>query len=527
VGAVTSFVGLDFSLDIDEFYYALAGRSLLRDGSLRLGPGLSEYGRARLGAYMVAASYAVFGDGGAASRVPSGVFTCLGVGLIFLAGRRFFGTSAGLWAAGFAAVFPLFVRQARTCRMYPHARFFTLLTAFLVFFVIERVSACSDDAADGGWRGVGRWLRSWRGICLVAGAVISAGLMMHFHVLGAVLVPGMLIYVAYLLICDVRRLGFSRTLRTPMCVTVLACTAVGAVAVVAFGPGLDYFSRPFEEAAAWTRGQHSAPLRYHRMLRDQGPLLYAIMPLGVLLAVFRRPRRPGVYCSCLFVTAFLLLSFGFVWKEHRFLSVHMAPYFLLCGLAAATVSGLLAKWFSSFFAAGARVKGAGLVALAAVAAFAATGLPQRTRYAMLPSANYNHRAALEYVKEHWKDGDAIATRRDVAALYYLGSVDYVLCATDERLALDTKAETIYTKGDLTSAVEGHRRLWLAFEKEAFDADETTMTLSPEVWGALRTLKPVYVSPPQPVLVFLVEGRSDLNTGGTAGGTPADDGVQNN
>ena len=508
LSAATSFSKLDSSLDVDEFFAPLEARLWLRDGVRSSAPhwhGDQGDGWTVSPAFttcMVAGAFWALGESEAAARLPSGVFACLGVVLTFFVGRALFRTSVGLWAAGLAATMPIFIQQARTCRMYAEARFFALLTCFLLFCLIEDIWRCSADHEAAGtgaaWRGLLRWLRSWRAIGLVSGFVLSAALMVHLHVIGLVLFPAALLYCGYLIVLHARRFGAGAALRTPLAVICGVSVLAVLSGVVASGRLYPYFVKPFVFAGAWVTGTNLSPLAYHWTLQRQGLTLYALFPLGLLLAC-SRGRRQGVYCSVVFVTAFGLMSL-FKWKGARFLSVHMGMYVLLCALAADGIARALARQVRASSAwQGRRLLRALTVVALSWTAIAAT-VPQVVVRSMSPA--HAEREAFQYVKAHRLEGDGVAVRWYAAALYYMGSFDYVIapCATGRR---------IVTKRDLARAVKEYGRLWIVIEKRKLQRESGVKPIPSEIREVLLRLEPVYMSPPKAVLVYLIDGNTVL------------------
>ncbi len=84
--------------------------------------------------YFIAFLYSIFGDNPLSVKLVQallGVFTCL---IIFLLGRRFANERTGLWAAGFFAVYPQFIRYSGS--LYVETLFIVLFfLAVLILFV--------------------------------------------------------------------------------------------------------------------------------------------------------------------------------------------------------------------------------------------------------------------------------------------------------------------------------------------------------------------------------------------------------
>jgi 4-amino-4-deoxy-L-arabinose transferase-like glycosyltransferase len=496
---------LSHSLDSDELFHALAARTLLQEGNLALAPHLErEYTRARLTTYLVAASFWLFGESEVAARLPSVAFTVLFLPLIFLVGRSMFRTSLGLWAAGLAAFFPFFYVQARLCRMYPHARFFALLTFFLLFLVLDRLHRATREGR--GWPDAFRWARSPRGALTVIAAAASLGLAFHFHIVTLVMGAGIGLYVVYLALLELRECGPKRALSSPIFVLLIVCTAAAAAFVFGTEYGYKTVTGPFTHLAGWTTEKDTRPLIYHRALREQGRLLYALFPMGAILAL-ARGRRNGIYCALVFGVTLALMSFGFRWKQMRFLSVHLGVYLLLVALAADIAARSIRRALAEDLPARLQWAATPLVAAGVLGAWLFAGIPQLVPYA-IHKPRYTQREAYRYVDEHRRPGDAVVARLERAALFYIGSDNsYPLykLQTDEAKTQGWIPKEILTVDELQAVVERHGRAWVIAEKADVTIEHTHLRLiAGPMRELLQSLEPVYESPEQSVVVFRID-----------------------
>ena len=100
----------------DEYYHILAAQGLLATGEPRIAEGI--YTRVYLHTWLVAQSFALFGESLAASRVPSLLATAALVVVMFVWLRREAGNLAAWIGAGLFAISPFAVDVAQFCRFY-------------------------------------------------------------------------------------------------------------------------------------------------------------------------------------------------------------------------------------------------------------------------------------------------------------------------------------------------------------------------------------------------------------------------
>ena len=143
---VLAFALLLFSINLDrpphpdELHHALAAKGLLETGRPALAEG--EYWRGLPHTWMVAVSYAIFGEGLASARLPAVVLAALVAPILFLWVRR----EAGSLAAWLTAI--LFVSSPFTVEIAHFSRFYALQT-----FAFVLGSACFYYALVGAFFG--------------------------------------------------------------------------------------------------------------------------------------------------------------------------------------------------------------------------------------------------------------------------------------------------------------------------------------------------------------------------------------
>jgi len=499
-GLFASFARLGESLDSDELLYASAARSVLRDGSLRLGPGLERLERAPITTWLVAASFRLWGQTEQAARAPGALFACLGLVAVFVVGRRCFGPTVGVWAAGVAAVLPLFIKQARTCGPFAEARFFAFVTAALLLTVIEHARR---------WDTFRPWLASRRGLAVLVGAAACTTVMLLLHGISAVALAGVLAFAVCVSIADGWRRGARTTLASPLVLLVVAPLTALVIIAAASSRLATFYIPAGVSIRDWSTGMNRSLMTYHWTLSLQGMLLYALLLLGALLALARR-RLTETYWAVLFGTAVLLMSVGLRWKAPKLLSVHLGSGVLLCGLAADTLARTLVA-AATHLPLGRRPGiAAALVAVAMAAAAVVGGVPQRALAAMAAGTRHTQREAFLHVKEHWQPGDAVVARKLSAARYYLGRVDYKLQGA-VRLSTAPDVGEIFGADDFAKALANHPRLWIVIEKDKLHREKYagSTTVSPAARAVLLRIEPVYTSPPREILVFRMDGPDAL------------------
>src|SRR5690606_8493648 len=115
---------LDRPAHVDEFFHVLAAQSLLDDGDLATMDG-QPYARGWMFTYMVAGSFAIFGESFVVSRLVPLACGVLLVLALYLAVRRHAGILAGLAAAVPLALDPVSVQLGQFTRFYTlHALLF-------------------------------------------------------------------------------------------------------------------------------------------------------------------------------------------------------------------------------------------------------------------------------------------------------------------------------------------------------------------------------------------------------------------
>jgi len=120
----------------DELYHILAARGILESGEPRIAEGL--YVRGYPFTWIVAQSFALFGESLASARLPSVVATALLVAVLFLWLWREAGPAAAWIGAGLYAISPFAVQIAQFARFYAIQSLFFLIGSLLVYELLFR-----------------------------------------------------------------------------------------------------------------------------------------------------------------------------------------------------------------------------------------------------------------------------------------------------------------------------------------------------------------------------------------------------
>jgi 4-amino-4-deoxy-L-arabinose transferase-like glycosyltransferase len=316
VGAFVRFWGLgNVGLHGDEKTMALPAMHLVEYGTPEMPSGFL-YPRAVPQLYLMAASVHAFGRSAWALRLPSAICGVLLIVLAWLAGRRFLEPRWNLALSAAVALFPAFIEDAQTARMYVFL--VTGVTGFMALLFA--------------------WERTGRGGYLVA-AVVEMAVSLLFHTLSIFAV--WLCFLPGLLSGDWRKLG------------------QGAVAFVAI-------------AAEFVALNHWISMEYPHTLgaltgtpvngpRAVPPPLHLLWPLALALpalalswyVIHARGRLPAVLLAASLVAqaarldhiALLLIIAALVLarRNGKLPAARLAIYFAVCALlAVAQVAYLLA-----------------------------------------------------------------------------------------------------------------------------------------------------------------------------------------
>lgn len=289
----------------DELYHAIAAQHLIETGRPVLDQG--EYWRGLIQTWMVAVSYAVFGEGLISARIPSVLFVALTAAFLFAWVRSEVGKLAAWLTAAFFISSPFTVEIAQFVRFYGLQMFSFVVGAYSLYRSFGEQASLRS--------------RVVHGILACAFFAIAA----EAQVTSLVGLVGVGIWVAGLL---VQRVYFdpSASGAAKKGLAALFALAVLLVVVVAARTRLVALAwEYYRETPLFAANLRNEFWFYHLRFLLFYPTLWSLVGVLTVLAVVHRPRF-GWYCASIFGISFVLMSLaGF--KATRYLS--FAPPFLI------------------------------------------------------------------------------------------------------------------------------------------------------------------------------------------------------
>jgi 4-amino-4-deoxy-L-arabinose transferase-like glycosyltransferase len=410
-------INLDRAPHPDELHHLLAAQHLFETGRPAIGEG--EYWRGILHTYLVAASYAAFGEGLVSARMPSVLFVALVAPILFLWVRR----EAGVLAAWLTAI--LFISSPFTVEIAQFSRFYALqvlcfvLGAICVFYALVGTGSWKRRVSLGGLAAallaLCVWLQVTSLVGMVGFALFAAGVIVHYAFF---------------------RPGTSSAVRMGL-VALLAAGGVVAVAAAVLTDTLELGWEYYRYTQLFNMAHQDEFWFYHIRFLLFYSTLWSLVGLIAVFAVVHKPQLAW-FAIIVFSASFLLMSFAGT-KNTRYLS--FAPPFLaiVWGLGLAYVLPPLRRYLAAtsdrFVDTLALPKRLGsifgaAVAVAVLAVFVMTN-PFWLRTATviadvaLPGENPTPewRAAREPLASWIADADIMITMEDLGALYFFGRAD--------------------------------------------------------------------------------------------------------
>ncbi|RPJ49289.1 MAG: hypothetical protein EHM19_00655 [Candidatus Latescibacterota bacterium] len=414
---------LDHAPYVDELNHVLAARSLLENGTMRIGGGEAVYERAALFTRLVAELFRVFGEGLVVARIPAVIAGTALVVLLFLWVRSFAGRAAA-WIAGLLLAFsPGAIYLSQQSRFYTmHAVFFLAGTIAVLALV----------------RGPRGGARTAALAALAAGLFAAAA---HLQVLTVVGVGGIGLWL--LLAAAPRAKDRLKAARSSLrFVLPLVLAALLLLAFLAERDAIAACWRFFQRYDLWAAADRGNVRYYHWLFLEQYPTLWTLFPVLAVLALRARRREIG-FSLLLFATAFAAQSLA-AWKSERYLFYAMPFFFAVAGVGVAEAVPWLRSSAESLFrappiratAALARLLAGTTLAFALVFALAGNGAFSMSAR-MLSGGDGDWPFARRYRGEaDWKAAaemfrpslgeEAVVGSSDLKTLYYFGRVDYCL-----------------------------------------------------------------------------------------------------
>ena len=417
--------GPDFG--VDETFHVYAAQRLIAGDPPLLPSGL-PYDRSRPYTQTVAwAGQLLGGLDERTARVPSVIFGSLTILVVFLIGRQWYSTTAGLVAAFVTAVAPMQVAHSRQVRMYA---LFQLLYLIIIYLLYQGF----ETAAVTGRRWVPRRVTAWckaleirPALLVLAVPLMAAAAWTHY-----VLFPSLAGPAAYIACLAVTAPYLSNS--TPIgrwkYRGAAALLAAGALLIFALNIGSVWamYAEARFYAPTWAEPHRDNWRFYVYALGGAYPTIFGTFALASMFALTRN-LKATVYILACFTAPFLLHSFFFSWKEDRYLLHVMPLMFIVFSVA---VSALLWNLYVSLTAwagravnANPRFVGTTLTVIAVIFLFVATReLREGVKLHNLDVGivagvqHYNWKEAMAFISLRARPGDVIITSRSLAALYY-------------------------------------------------------------------------------------------------------------
>lgn len=397
----------------DELHHALAARGVLEHGVPSIAEGV--YYRGLLHTYLVAGSYALFGDSLASARIPSVVCMALVAALLFFWLRRESSALAAWLGAGGFALSPFAIDIAQFARFYAPQCLSFLLAAFLTYAAV-----CGRHSAR-------------KRAVLGAGAVLAALFALYLQ-------PTTLIGLIGLGIWAVSVLGLpwltDRGVPRGRKLAVVGIAIVGLGVVLSIGVSLGLWDI-FRSTPLFNQKSQDRFWYYHAFYSLFYPTLWPLTGILGLAALVAWPR-PALFALVTFAVSFLLNSAA-ASKSLRYIVYAQPLLFVVWGMGVAALwpalwsflCGLQARLAPTLATLGLRRPTTAGVLIAGALLFLVAANPAWLRSVSLlanitvppdqPPPNWPMVAAeLEPWLAH---ADVVVTTEELATLYFLGRYD--------------------------------------------------------------------------------------------------------
>ena len=329
--------GPDFG--VDETFHVYAAQRLIAGDPPVLPSGL-PYARSLPYTQIVAWAGALFGGINEwSARVPSVVFGCLSILVVFVIARQWYSATAGLVAAFVTAVAPMQVAHSRQVRMYALVQLLYLIIIFLLYQALETRSPTRRrmGSAQAGslvrdvWKYGPRcsssqrrsscWRRQTHDLIYPALAGPAA-----YVVCMALVAP----YVGHI------APGIKWKYRAAAAILIAGALLVFALDI---GSVREMYAYARSYAPTWAQPNSEHWRFYLNVLGTVYPTIFGTFVFASVFALTRNWKATLYLLSCFSVT-FLLHSFFFAWKEDRYI-FHIMPLMFI--VFAVGVSAFLAQ----------------------------------------------------------------------------------------------------------------------------------------------------------------------------------------
>jgi hypothetical protein len=286
IGLALYSINLDKPPRFDELYHVLGARGYVEHGEPRIAEGVYE--RALYFTAVIGLLFDTFGESPAVGRIPAIMCGSLLVALLFVWVR----SVAGQAAACFAAIG--FLISPFAAQVFQEVRFYA---PFTLFFWLGAMPVYAAGTAE--QRSPGR-LAS-----LTLAAAVCLGSALYLQPVTLIGFVGLGLWLTV-------QVGLPWLLAAPRGYARIAIAlTIGVILLVGLAqiwPPSELLRRyrytPLFDAA--TRNHFWF---YHQWLTFYYPTLWPLFPIAALAALASHPR-PALFCLCVFIVGFLLLSFG-------------------------------------------------------------------------------------------------------------------------------------------------------------------------------------------------------------------------
>jgi Dolichyl-phosphate-mannose-protein mannosyltransferase len=299
----------------DELHHVLAAKGLLESGEPRIAEGL--YTRTLMFTWLVARSFALFGESLSAARLPALLPTAALVALLFVWLRHVADARAAWLGALLFALSPFAVDMAQFSRFYA-----------LQMLSLFGAAVCAYEALEPN--------PPHRRLGLALAALAAAALAFYLQPTTIMGLAGLCSWLAAALLLPVLLDPATPRRRKLALASVLAGLGVLVLLVLLASGSLPKLWAQYRSTPLFNRGTEGQFWYYHARYSLLYPSLWPATGILALAALAARPR-PASFLAVVFAVAFLLSSFGAA-KSLRYIAYAQPFLFALWGV------GLAALW---------------------------------------------------------------------------------------------------------------------------------------------------------------------------------------
>lgn len=306
-------VGIDHLPVGDEMFHILSAQSWALDGSLSIADGI--YNRAALFTKSIGVMFTLFGDSLVIARLPALIFGILWVLILYV----WVDKHAGRLAAWIAAV--LFCLAPHAIELSLYSRMYTVQGVTFLLGAIMAFSIATHDYPPG------------KKLLMLAGIIACFSLAVHLH---EVTLVGLVALITALVVdysVQHRQFFTNKKSLSLAILFLLVLMAVVFIFLYLYWESLNpYWQKYVTPALA---NQDSDVRYYHKLMIDSYPVLWSLLPLAAIVAIYTKPRV-GLFCVTLFIVIFLLHTIAGR-KAERYIYYGLPFLFTIWGIAVAVI----------------------------------------------------------------------------------------------------------------------------------------------------------------------------------------------